>query len=105
MVSEVKGPGSNTISPLESTLGKVNETPSAPEAPASSHSEVVTLTDLAARLLHLTASVDKLPVVDQAKVAELTEAIESGRYAIDERAIAEKLSVLEALIAAHSGDE
>ena len=105
MVSEVKGPGSNTISPLESTLGKINETPGASEAPASSPSEVVTLTDLAARLRRLAASVDKLPVVDQAKVAELREAIESGSYAIDERAIAEQLSVFEALIAAHSGDE
>ena len=62
------------------------------------------MTDLAARLRRLTASVDKLPVVDQAKVAELREAIENGSYAIDERAIAEKLSAFESLIAAHGDD-
>jgi negative regulator of flagellin synthesis FlgM len=105
MVSEVKGPGPKTVTPLDSTLGKISETPGPAESAASSRSEVVTLTDLAARLRRLTASVDKLPVVDQAKVAELHEAIESGSYAIDEQAIAEKLSVFEALLAAHGGSE
>ena len=105
MVSEIKAPGSSTITPLESTLGKVSETPSATETLSNAPSEVVTLTDLAARLQRLTASVDKLLVVDQAKVAELRETLESGTYAIDEQVIAEKLSVFEALITAHSGDE
>ena len=105
MVSEIKAPGSNTITPLESTLNKVSETPSGTATVANAPSEVVTLTDLAARLQRLTASVDKLPIVDQAKVAELRETLESGSYAIDEQAIAEKLSVFEALITAHSGGE
>ncbi len=60
------------------------------------------MTDLSARLKRLTDSLDKLPIVDQAKVAELRESIENGRYGIDERAIAEKLTALEALIAAKS---
>lgn len=98
MVSEVKGPGSRTVTPLDPAPRKVGGTPAPGAGQASGGTDVVTLTDLAARLQRLVASVDQLPVVDQAKVAELREAIEGGSYTIDERAIAEKLSAFEALL-------
>lgn len=98
MVSEIKGPGPTSVTPLDPAPRKVGDTAAPAPGRASGGTDVVTLTDLAARLQRLVASVDQLPVVDQAKVAELREAIESGSYAIDERAIAEKLSAFEALI-------
>ncbi|MGR8919830.1 MAG: flagellar biosynthesis anti-sigma factor FlgM, partial [Gammaproteobacteria bacterium] len=50
------------------------------------------------RLQRLTDSVKDLPVVDQAKVAELRDAINSGDYALDNAHIAEKLASFEAML-------
>jgi negative regulator of flagellin synthesis FlgM len=98
MALEIKGSGANPTSTVDATLRQA--TPAAPPAASASTpaAEVVTLTDLAARLQRLTASVAQLPVVDQARVAALKEAIDSGEYRIDERAIADKLSAMEALL-------
>ena len=100
MVTEVKGPGSHSITPPKPTLRNVGRADELPQGGAAATSEVVSLTDLSARLKRLTDSLDKLPIVDQAKVAELRKSIESGSYGIDERVIADKLTAFEALISA-----
>jgi len=98
MVLEIKGSGATPTSTVDATSRQA--TPGAPAAVSASKAaaEVVTLTDLAARLQRLTESVARLPVVDQARVAALKEAIDNGDYRIDERAIADKLSAMEALL-------
>lgn len=98
MVSEIKGSGLSNIAQAaaESAVRKPKE--SSVLAAAKGSSEVVTLTDLAARLQRLTESVANLPEVDQARVAALRDQIESGSYAIDEKQIAEKLSAFEGLL-------
>ncbi len=100
MVSEIKGSGLSNVAQakatIDNTLRKAGES-TAPSA-ARSNTEVVTLTDLAARLQRLTESVASLPEVDQMRVAELREQIDSGTYAIDEQQIAEKLAAFEGLL-------
>ncbi|MBX9609089.1 MAG: flagellar biosynthesis anti-sigma factor FlgM [Gammaproteobacteria bacterium] len=95
MVTEIKGTGPQNVSAVDSAVRKVGQTtPTAPaEAPKSS--DVVTLTDLGARLTQLTESVAQVPEVDKARVAELKSAIESGSYRIDDKAIADKMTAFE----------
>jgi len=102
MVADIKGSGGAGIAHTTATPepsvrplpGAATGTDTRPADPT----EVVTLTDLAARLQRLTEAVASVPVVDQAKVHALREAIESGQYRISERDIADKLSALEALL-------
>ena len=100
MVSQVKGPGTNPVTPLDGSVKKLDR--AAVSGTQGPPSDVVTLTDLAARLQNLMQSIDKLPIVDQVKVTELRDAIGRGDYQVDDAAIAEKLSAFETLLS--SGD-
>ena len=98
MVSEVNGPGSGSIKPVVGQTSKVESAarPQAPGATASADSDVVTLTDLAARLQALAKSIEQLPEVDRQRVAELKQAIADGSYEVDDESVAEKLAAFEA---------
>ena len=96
MVSNIKGPGAaapHTIDGPSRQSGRAAGVGTPPQAGAS---DVVTLTDLAARLQKLTDAVRDLPVVDQTRVSAFKDALTNGDYAIDEQAIADKLSAFEA---------
>lgn len=99
MVAEIKGSGPQTLTALDPGMRKVSGTaPAAAPAPTQD-TEVVTLTDLAARLQRLTDSVAQLPVVDQTRVAALKHSIDNGEYQIDDRQVADKVAGFEALLA------
>lgn len=95
MVAEIKGPGPQNVAAVDTGLRKVGGPSAVAPAETPKSSDVVTLTDLAARLQHLTDSVAQLPEVDQARVAELKSSIESGDYRIDDAKIADKLTAFE----------
>ena len=96
MVSEIKGTGTSAAPRVDAGVRR-SDTPGK-AGNASGPTEVVTLTDLAARLQQLSDAVRDLPVVDQARVAEFREAVESGDYRLNERQIAEKLASFEAML-------
>lgn len=60
-------------------------------ASASAGGSSVQITDSARQLAALEAAIKDLPAVDEAKVAELRNAIESGSYEVDGARIADKL--------------
>ena len=95
MVAEIKGTGPQNVSAVDTGLRKVGGPSAVAATEPPKASEVVTLTDLAARLQRLTDSVAQLPEVDKARVAELKGAIESGDYRIDDAKIADKLTAFE----------
>ncbi len=95
MVTEIKGTGPQNVSALDSALRKVGGPAATAPADAAKSSDVVTLTDLGARLQQLTDSVAQLPEVDKTRVAELKGAIESGNYRIDDKQVADKLTAFE----------
>ena len=96
MVAEIKGTGPQSLNTVDTGLRKVGGAATVAATEPAKSSEVVTLTDLAARLQRLTDAVAQLPEVDQARVAELKGAIESGDYRIDDAKIADKLTAFEA---------
>jgi negative regulator of flagellin synthesis FlgM len=98
MVSEIKGAGSHA--PQVIGTGQHRAAPQTPADATGSTSKaaVVSVTDFAARLQKLTDSVDKLPVVDQARVTELRDALAAGEYQVDDQKIADKLTSLETLL-------
>lgn len=98
MVSEIKGPGSQTIQSLNTGPQKAAPAAPAADGKAPVSGEVVTVTDLGQRLQKLSDSVADLPVVDQQRVNEFREALASGKYPIDDRQIADKLTALEGLL-------
>ena len=98
MVAEIKGSGPQTLSALDPGLRKIGGATPAAGPAATSDTEVVTLTDLAARLQRLTDAVAQLPVVDQTRVAELKKSIDSGEYRIDDKQVADKVAAFEALL-------
>ena len=57
--------------------------------------DTLNLTDQARQLQDLERTLASLPVVDEARVAELKEAVASGRYEVDADRVAEKLRLLE----------
>lgn len=91
------------INGMESNPVKANETPAvsrvthatagdaAPHAPHSG----VEITGAARQLAALEQEVRDMPVIDEARVAQIRSAIERGDYAIDARAVADKLLRLE----------
>ncbi len=95
MVAEIKGTGPQNVSAVDSGLRKLGGPSVVAASEPTQASDVVTLTDLAARLQRLTESVAKLPEVDQTRVAELKTSIESGDYRIDDAKIADKLTAFE----------
>lgn len=106
MVSDIHSGGLSKIGQAHTAGSKAIKPASEPSSGAapSVKTEVVTLTDLSARLRELTEAIAKAPEVDQAKVQALRAQIEAGTYAIDERQIAEKFSAFEALMSATSRD-
>lgn len=95
MVADIKGCGPHQPSAVDAGMRKLGGAPPAVAAEPAKASEVVTLTDLAARLQRLTDAVAQLPEVDRARVAELKSSIESGDYRIDDHQIADKLTAFE----------
>jgi flagellar biosynthesis anti-sigma factor FlgM len=95
MVAEIKGTGPQNVSAVDTGLRKVGGPSAVAPSEPTKTSEVVTLTDLAARLQHLTDSVAQLPEVDKVRVAELKTPIQSGDYPIDDAKIADKLTAFE----------
>lgn len=102
MVADIKGSGgagiAHTTATPEPSGRPLPAAATAAEARPTDPTEVVTLTDLASRLQRLTEAVANVPVVDQAKVHALRDALESGQYRISERDVADKLTALEALL-------
>lgn len=97
MVSEVKGPSVSNIANLQATQNSNAQAP-ASSAANGSPDDPVTLTDLGTRLQKLTEAVASLPVVDQQRVAELRQAVESGSYQVDSKEVAKKLTEIESLL-------
>ena len=64
-----------------------------PLAPASS--TPVSITDQAKQLASLEQALQSLPAVNESRVAEISSAIQEGRYQIDPERIADKLLRLE----------
>jgi negative regulator of flagellin synthesis FlgM len=61
------------------------------EAAASAGGNAVQITDTARQLAALEQAVKALPIVNEARVAEVRQAIEEGRYHVAPERIAEKL--------------
>ena len=99
MVSEVNGPSTGAVNPLQQRNSKVDGAGSVAPTPAGGRADVVSLTDLASRLQALTQSVADLPIADQQKVEAFREQLADGSYLIDPHAIAEKLAQFESLLA------
>jgi len=99
MVSEIKSSGTPGTGAVDTAIRKISNAPAnAAAASTTASTEVVTLTDLAARLQKLTESVQDLPIVDQARVSEFRDQIANGAYTMDEHQIADKLASFEALL-------
>ncbi|MCB1749219.1 MAG: flagellar biosynthesis anti-sigma factor FlgM [Gammaproteobacteria bacterium] len=103
MVSEIKGTGTHAPQTVDTTVRNKVERTATSNATAATSGDVVTLTDLASRLQRLTDSVRDLPVVDQARVAELRDQIESGRYQVEDGEIADKVAAFEAQLGLRDG--
>lgn len=77
-----------------SGASKASEQTKADSAGATRTDEV-SLTDTATRLKSIEARISELPEVDQQRVAQIRELIDSGEYTIDARLIAQRLVQLE----------
>ena len=80
-------------------VSRPNEAASAPAQSAASGSPV-RITDQARQLASLEQVVGSLPVVNEARVAEIQASIDEGRYQIDPERIADKLLRTEQELAA-----
>ena len=100
MVSEVNGPRTTAVTGLDQRGTKIGETRAtdAAQSTRGQGAEVVTLTDLAARLQALTQSVADLPVADQEKIEQFRQSVADGSYEIDPQAVAEKLTAIESML-------
>ncbi|MGE0484854.1 MAG: flagellar biosynthesis anti-sigma factor FlgM [Gammaproteobacteria bacterium] len=103
MVSEIKSTGAHVPQAVDTNLRNKVERTGASGASAPAGGDVVTLTDLAGRLQRLSDSVRDLPVVDQARVAELRDQLESGRYQVEDREVADKVAAFEAQLGLRNG--
>jgi len=100
MVADIKGTGAGAPPAIDTASRQATRsTASGAATTPSTPAEVVTLTERAARLQELNDAVRDLPVVDEARVSALKEALASGGYAIDDEAVADKLAALEAALA------
>jgi negative regulator of flagellin synthesis FlgM len=101
MVSDVNGSGISALTGLDQRGTKIGESRAmdAPQSTRAKGAEVVTLTDLAARLQALTQSVADLPVADREKVEAFRQSVAEGSYEVDPQAVAEKLSAIESMLA------
>ncbi|MCC6201969.1 MAG: flagellar biosynthesis anti-sigma factor FlgM [Gammaproteobacteria bacterium] len=104
MVAEINGAGTVKPLPGRATSATRSNQPAAAKGPAagktSGDNHNVTLTDLATRLQVLAKSIEHLPEVDQARVAQFRQALADGDYNPPALEIAEKLEAFERELAA-----
>ncbi len=89
-----------TTEPITPAAGEAGSTgATAPLVPTSAPSaDVVDVAQTEALLQSITQAANSVPGIDQAKVAELKQAIASGTYQANPQALAQKIVELEALL-------
>ncbi|HMN45267.1 MAG TPA: flagellar biosynthesis anti-sigma factor FlgM [Povalibacter sp.] len=75
----------------DKTVSRAGEGSAAPVETAVAGSNPVQITGQARQLASLEQAVNSLPIVNEARVAEISRAIEEGRYQVDAERIADKL--------------
>jgi negative regulator of flagellin synthesis FlgM len=75
----------------EKSVSRAGDVSSAPAEAAVAGSSPVQITDQARQLASLEQAVQSLPVVNEARVAEIRLALEEGRYQVNPERIADKL--------------
>jgi negative regulator of flagellin synthesis FlgM len=75
----------------DKTVSRAGEGSAAPAEAAVAGSNPVQITDQARQLASLEHAVNSLPVVNESRVAQISRALEEGRYQIDAERIADKL--------------
>jgi len=95
--SAVESGASRQVEPVRRAAAPAAST-AAPAAPGDS----VQITDAARRMAALQQNIASLPEVDAARVSQLSQAIERGRYTVDPGKIAERIAQLESDLAAAS---
>lgn len=102
MVKEINGSGISRA-PLQQDVGASNRAASKPEArpegAAASRavSDNVSLSSNAQNLRSASEKLQKLPEVNEKRVAEIRAALESGEYKVDDLVLADKLLAAEDL--------
>ena len=75
----------------DKTVSRTRDTAASPADTTTSSANPVRITDQARQLAALEQAVQSLPVVNEARVAEIRSAIEEGRYEVAPERIADKL--------------
>lgn len=76
----------------DKTVSRVaSDASQAPADAAAAQGSPVQITDQARQLASLEQAVQSLPIVNEARVAEISSAIEDGRYQVNPERIADKL--------------
>ncbi len=107
MVNEISGPRnlvSGVTSQQQSEQTKNAESAKGSGAQSTAE-DSVSLTDQAAKLSALEASIEKQPVVDTKRVEAIRSAILDGSYNVNAEQTAEKLMAFETLLDQSIGDE
>jgi negative regulator of flagellin synthesis FlgM len=96
--------GVNPAGPIEvSQTGQAGAAPTIPAAnappPIGGKADSVDIARAQALLAAIAAAAGSVPSVDQARVAELRQALQSGTYQVQPARVAEKLVEIEALLA------
>lgn len=98
MASDIKGIRNTAVQGVEGMHGRTDCSMSRDTAAADgSPTQIVPLNDVVARVQRLTDALRDLPDMDRARVNALHRAIQCGEYAIDDRAVADKLTAFEHL--------
>jgi len=82
---------SNAKAEAKGQVGRADPTLLQQRTGQSSSTDTVTLTDTAAQLQKLEAAIANLPIVDTARVEDVKQAINDGRFQIYPQRVAEKL--------------
>jgi len=93
--SAIESGASRQVEPVRRSAASAAST-AAPAAPGDS----VQITDAARRLAALQQHIAGLPEVDAARVAQISQALEQGRYTVDPGKIAARITQLESDLAA-----
>jgi negative regulator of flagellin synthesis FlgM len=83
-------PNSPMPTPAEKSVARLREGAAQP-AEKAGPAAPVRITDQARQLAALEQAVQSLPIVDEARVASIRQAIEEGRYEVSPERIADKL--------------
>jgi negative regulator of flagellin synthesis FlgM len=76
-------------------VSRANDASTESSAGATSSGSPIQITDQARQLAALEHAVQAMPVVNEARVAEISNAIEEGRYEVSPERIADKLITME----------